>query len=351
MRKNEFSRLDIKFLGRFFHPNGKEVGRTYSVENLVELLELEIAAVRKFEDSWIELSSSSKKYQKVGVQSIKRVADSGNIFYHFEVGFIFRDQETLETYDFDLSTIEELVIDGKKYRHVRLHFSILPNENIIILDNKCHSTPVCFLLKDLLSKHIDATKYNSLATEASQNLRVKITPIPKTDFEQLLNQKFRQLKEFSFTFAKPGKLKMSQVLKDEDIDIEKENSIFAELVESVMEKTMSLNKNQIVLESLPIKSFRFTVAFDDKAADAELRTAMKTKTKEFLKNHQDSLYTDEASFKYKGAEGEIEQALLNSAKLTAECEVKAKNFNDCDKMWKQQRVSFKTLKNQGKFEA
>ncbi|MBL7542586.1 MAG: hypothetical protein JNL11_02165 [Bdellovibrionaceae bacterium] len=334
MRKNEFSRLKINYLGRFFHPNNKEVRRAYPVTNLEDILKKELGKIRKFKDTLVELSPTiSRKYQKVGIHDIVQKTEKSKNFFHFELGFVYRDQEKFETYDESNSNVEDIEIDGSKYRHIRLHFTIVPSYNTIILDNKCFAGTVIPLLKALISLHIDSSSFMGLGQDID-NLRIKIVPVPKKNFEEILNQQYKNMKEATFMFAKPSKLKISALA--EDYVPEPENKKFAELTESMMSAFFGLNKDDIKIDDLPVKSFKISMSLDDK----KVKNSDKNHVKSFLKEYKDYLFADETSFKYKSANGELENALYNSAKLTSDCTVNPANFNDSGKMWSEQRSAF-----------
>lgn len=293
--------------------------------------------LHKFKETIIDISTETKKFQKVGIHEIKKHTTREVTFFHFEVGFIYADQEQLETYDLKNNEFEEITIDGNKYRHVRLHFSIVPSKKLIILDNRCYSTATKKLLTHLIEPLIDGTSFNNDTKDPTGLLRLNIVPIAKDDFEQELNRQFRNLKEVNLIMGKPSKLKLSAL--PDDLDKEAELDKLKELTQSVISSLFEIDPSTLTYDSLPIKSLKISVQIDDEIGNAGSRTQMKANLKKFLKDYRHNLYTDNLSFRYKD-QGEVVQALLNSAKLTRPIDVDPFDYDKSEKMWTQQRTSY-----------
>lgn len=335
-------------MGMHTHPNGKEVRRSFDVENVGELLDLLEKDLPDFTETLVELpSGTSGKYQSVGIHKIEKKSQGGYQFHQFEVGFIYREQENLETYDMEDETIENIEINGSKYRHLRLHFSIVADDRAIVLDNKCFSGPTTYLLNKKLSPLITPTTYNVFGSDGGERLRIKVIPIPKEDFSEVLSAQFKKMSEINLEFAKPGKGKTAAL--PEGMDLDEERSKVAEITESIFASVLGQQTtDEIALDQLPVKSIRVSIKLDERSGTAAQRNTMRASAKQFFREYQDSFFLNEASFAYKSESGELERALLNSAKVTEECSVKAEDYGDSAKMWAAQRTSFVRLKGAGK---
>lgn len=352
MRKNELSRIDLKFRGRYINKRNMDVGHNFEINNLKEILEIAFTPVYEFSQSVVEIPEDySRKYQKVGVHSLSKKIERNIEYYHLKLGFVYRDKEPLETIDLDTNELDLIELEGNKYRHIALHLTIIPSQKTIVLDNKCHATPTSFFLRKFLSPFISAADFGIISGQVFENLRVIITPFANDNFEEVLNERFKQLKEIQLTMAKPSKNKLSLLRENEQNSDESETTLEAEgtdvgeVLESIFGKVLGVDTNQIRLDALPIKSVRISVALDEKSGTAPQRISIKSHIKSFLKNHSDNVYMDDALIKYKDPNtGELARALLNTSKLVEICNVNSLEYNNEELMWTEQRRAFTVLR-------
>lgn len=347
LRKNEFSRLDIFFRGFQENSRGDEVRHRHTVSNLSDVLDLLIENQQDFKDSLVDIpETDSKKYQKIGIHKIEKIPGSrGVVFFHFQLGYVFRDKEPLEKCDIEDGSVNPIVLDGTEFRHMRLHFTIVPSYNTIVIDNKCHSGPTEQFLRAVLSEHIDPANYGVALGEALERTVVRITPVSKEDFDTVLTRRFRQLKEVELNIGKLSDMKLSGLPDETRETLDDESAEIAGVFESVFASLVGVNARDIAMQSLPIKNIRLSITLDEKSDNAPQRTQMRNNMRDFLRSYKDNIFLKEASFGYKDPEtGELARALLNSAKLVEACPVEPQDYDNEELMWEAQRQVFNRLK-------
>ena len=326
--------------GRQQNDKGHAKQHYFKIEtaDLKGVLDLVLKSPPKFKDSFIDIPDShSGKFQKIGMEKIKHVSEKSHDFYHIRAGYIFREHEDLQKIHIDNKAVQTIKLDDKEYRYIALHFTIVPSYNAVIIDNRCHSRPTAFFLKESLWQHLNASDYMVGGDEIHDRTTFKISFIPKSDFEEVLKSKINTVREVGIELAKPTAMKMAAYTPEE---LTEEMDFYMKPVGRILSAFFGVDDNKLILENVPFRSIRIQFVLDEGVKGKDLNP-YRAGVKSFLNSRKTSAYLKDSALVYKDTDtGEIERAFMSGATLSEVIELDAKHFNDEGKMWKEQRECF-----------
>lgn len=204
--------------------------------------------------------------------------------YQYSAKFIFREKEKIKTIEIETYKSNEIVLEGKTYQYVNLHFSIIPECHSIVLDSRCNLGALEHYLKKIFLKFFKKEKNLNIRDEygLEKALNVTVSGDLRKDYKDVINQNNARLHTFGLKFGKTKKaINVEELNKNQDSE--------EDFLESKIHKLMSVFTESSLAECQELLEYvKIEIKFDtSKAQQKKYLKLLNTARKKALKNLQE----------------------------------------------------------------